>query len=96
MSNLRDVPLFPQPVELPLVLSGTFEHLAGQRGQYARYRPVKRVACDECVAYLHARRGEGPLPRSARTIRKALGQTLRLCGAHTDLWRVLDNRVEGL
>jgi hypothetical protein len=73
-----------------------FERLSGQRGHYARYRPVKRVACDECVACLHVSRGVGPPPRGARVTWRALGQTLRLCTAHGELWKKRDEQAVGL
>jgi hypothetical protein len=80
-----------------LELSGTFAHLGAQKGHYARYRPVKRVACDECVAFLHTHKGVGPPPRGARVTRRALGgETLRLCTGHGDLWREHDKTVVGL
>ena len=93
---MKDQPLFDAPITAPLELSGQFELSAGQRGAYARYRPVKRVACDECVAFLHSRHGVGPLPRSARHTRRALGEMLRLCQEHTEPWRARDAEIEPL
>jgi hypothetical protein len=44
----------------------------------------KRVACDECVVFLHEHGGRGPFPRSARRVRtvRATGEQLRLCKEH--------------
>lgn len=46
----------------------------------------KRVACDECVVYLHENKGVGPLPRSAKRVRtvRAEAQQLRLCKEHAE------------
>lgn len=46
----------------------------------------KRVACDECVIYLHENDGQGPLPRSARRVRtvRETGEQLRLCEEHAE------------
>lgn len=46
----------------------------------------KRVACDECIVYLHENGGHGPYPRSARRVRtvRATGEQLRLCKDHAE------------
>ena len=54
----------------------------------------KRVACDECVAYLHENRVTTPLPRSARMLRTVGDQRLRLCTDHAQLRRTADDRAE--
>jgi hypothetical protein len=51
-----------------------------------------RVACDECVIFLHENAGAGPLPRSARLVRtvRAAGERLRFCTEHAALRKAAD------
>lgn len=53
-----------------------------------------RVACDECVIFLHEHGGVGPLPRSARVVRtvRATRERLRFCAEHADLRKAADHR----
>jgi hypothetical protein len=95
--------LFDEPPTEELELSGLYRDHANVQGVYAAYPHRTHVACDECIAYLHVNRGQGPVPRSAKVTRKpkakdvpALIQrtgvgSLRLCAAHRDLWFGLDS-----
>jgi hypothetical protein len=85
----KNVPMFEVQPPPPLTLSKIFADQREPKGMYARYRPVKRVACDECVAVLHEARGVGPAPRGARWTRRTV-KLLRLCQEHADLWRKVD------
>jgi hypothetical protein len=89
--QMRNVPLFPRPetTGAPKHSKGLEVHRAF-RGTYAKYAPVKRVACDECVNVLHEAKGVGQPPLSARHTRKSGKGTLRLCHAHAELWREID------
>lgn len=55
-----------------------------------RYRPIRRVACDDCVMYLHENKGKGPLPLAARHRRRLGEEDLRLCTPHADVYRRRD------
>ncbi|WP_020525879.1 hypothetical protein [Catelliglobosispora koreensis] len=88
---MSNVPLFPKP-EAPgkPKLSRSLERHRAFRGTYAKYAPVKRVACDECVNVLHEAKGVGEPPLSARHSRKSSAGTLRLCHPHNEAWREID------
>lgn len=52
---------FPAAV---VTLSKALETHKVHRGTYAKYAPVKRVQCDECINVLHEAKGAGqPPPR---------------------------------
>lgn len=82
--------LFAQPATEAVELSQRFAHMVGAKPTYAVFTRVKRQACDECIAWLHEHHGHGPIARSAAHTRKHGNDTLRLCRAHTDLWRARD------
>lgn len=95
MSSMRDIPMIGFPKAPPPVLSRALEVHRVHVGTYARYNPVKRVACDECVNVLHEAGGVGQPPLGARYSRRTqLGQ-LRLCTPHTELWRDIDGVGKG-
>jgi hypothetical protein len=80
-------------VEFPtanVTLSKTLAHHKMHRGAYARYQPVKRVACHECIAVLHEAKGVGQPPLGAKHKRTTPVGVLPLCGPHNDLWRAID------
>lgn len=54
---------------------------AAARPSWTAYKG-KRVACDECVVFLHEHNGQGPHVRSARMVRKVGESKMLLCGAH--------------
>lgn len=65
------------------------------RGTYAKYTPVKRVACAECVNVLHEAKGAGQPPLGAKHKRTSGSGVLVLCGPHNDLWRAIDGVGKG-
>lgn len=79
---------FPKPGEPKL--SKALETHKAFRGTYSAFKPIKRVACDECVNVLHEAKGVGEPPLSAKHSRRTPGGQLRLCGPHKDLWRAID------
>jgi hypothetical protein len=68
--------------------------LAHHKPMWSKYHPVRKVRCDDCMAFLARHHGEGPLSRQARWKRKAGGQVLLLCTAHADVWRERDRMPE--
>lgn len=87
--------LFPAPTTAALTLSGYFDSQAAFKATYAKYAPVRRVACDECVASLHLAGGRGEPPRSPSPTRKVPGfDAIRLCVEHRDLWTKKDGVVK--
>ncbi|MGZ9829895.1 hypothetical protein ACXYTP_23560 [Tsukamurella ocularis] len=52
----------------------------------------QRATCDECFALQHEA-GQAPGPRATVRIVRTLpdGTRLRLCTAHAELWKALDN-----
>lgn len=83
----------PLPISIPAVsvtLSKALENHRGAKATYAKYAPVKRVACDECVNVLHENKGQGQPPLGARQTRRSDVGTLRICEPHAKLWRELD------
>ncbi|HZM83803.1 MAG TPA: hypothetical protein VFC19_49425 [Candidatus Limnocylindrales bacterium] len=87
---IKNQPLFDAPTKPELTLSKTLDKHKAWRGAYARYRPVKRVQCDECVNVLHEAGGKGEPPRAAVTMRTSSGGNLRLCNGHGQMWRKID------
>jgi hypothetical protein len=94
---VKQIPMVPPPKPVKRELSQYFRYLRVESGVYEAYRPVRRVVCDECVAYLHENGGQGPYPASARWTRKSAlpahqgtGVALRLCEPHKELWRAAD------
>lgn len=86
MSQIETIPLFPEPERPQLKAAKTLAQVdRDQRPAWTTYSG-KRVACDECVIFLHENWGNGPLPRSARRVRtiRATGEQLRLCKDHAD------------
>lgn len=82
------MPLFEQPEGVPLQRAKTLRDLDREsRPRWSRYRPRNPVTCDECVIYLHERKGVGPVPRGARWRRVTPDRTLLLCEEHTQMWK---------
>jgi hypothetical protein len=79
---METIPLFAEPPRVALKPSKTLVP-SGPRPVWSSHKG-RRVACDECVIYLHENRGNGPLPRSARRVRtvRAFGEKLWLCHEH--------------
>jgi hypothetical protein len=83
--------LFPLPQSEPVKRSTTLNR--GGKPTWTKYRPAKRVACDECVLVLHENKGIGQYPRSARWSRRTPGgDAVRLCYEHAELWKKEDGR----
>jgi hypothetical protein len=87
---IKNQPLFAVPAAPELTLSKTLEKYRAWRGAYAKYSPVKRVQCDECVNVLHEAGGKGEPPRGAVMTRTSTGGNLRLCHGHGRMWRDID------
>lgn len=88
---MRNQPLFEKPPAPPKPkLSKALEAHRSFRGTYAKYSPVKRIACDECINLLHEAGDKGEPPLSARHTRKSGQGALRLCHPHNALWREID------
>lgn len=83
--------LFDVPGPGPLPRAATIFR-GGDRPRWARYKPVRRVACDECVIVLHENKGVGPAPRSARWSRTLGKQRHVLCAEHAEAWKKEDGR----
>ncbi|GAB1642564.1 hypothetical protein KRMM14A1259_29870 [Krasilnikovia sp. MM14-A1259] len=67
--TIETIPLFPEPERPGVRAAKTLAQLErDQRPAWTSYSG-RRVACDECVTYLHENHGDGPLPRSARRVR---------------------------
>jgi hypothetical protein len=84
--DLETIPLFDAPAREVLKPAKTLAQAErDQRPTWTSYSG-KRVACDECVIFLHENQGKGPLPRSARRVRtvRATREQLRLCKDHAD------------
>lgn len=79
--NMETIPLFDLPEREVLKPAKTIAQSARDKNPSWTAYNGKRVACDECVIFLHENGGKGPLPRSARRVRtvRAIGQRLRLC-----------------
>lgn len=87
--SMTTPPLFDAPQPLPPRRSRILQELdAAARPHWARYRPVRRVPCDECIAVLHEDQGVGPYAQSARWRRTQEGcRPLLLCHIHAELWK---------
>lgn len=86
------IPLFDPPEPERLKPAQTIAQAErGRRPSWAKWTGT-RVACDECVIFLHENCGNGPHPRSARRVRtvRSTGDVLRLCNEHAELRRVAD------
>lgn len=59
------------------------------RIRWGKYRPQRRVPCDDCLADLIAA-GGGPVARDARWRRTHRGTDRLLCGGHMELRRHQD------
>lgn len=84
--TIETIPLFPEPERPGVKAAKTLAELdRDQRPTWTTYSG-RRVACDECVIYLHEHHGAGPLPRTARRVRavRATGGVLRLCKEHAE------------
>jgi hypothetical protein len=91
--NLETIPLLDEPERPKLTAAKTIAQTEkDQRPSWTSYSG-KRVACDECVIYLHENHGAGPLPRSARMVRtvRAIGKQLRLCKDHGEPRKAADD-----
>lgn len=89
---MRTDPLFAAPPVPELKLSSHFEARGKEKGTYAKYAPVKRVACEECVWTLHEARGVGEPPRGARVKCTSGGVSTVLCTGHAELWKKREGR----
>jgi hypothetical protein len=51
--------------------------------RFAKYRPLRRTLCDDCVAAIHERgQGNAPLPKTVRWRRLVAATWQQLCDAH--------------
>ena len=66
----------------------------GARAAWTKYTG-RRVACDECVVFLHENGGAGPYPRSARKVRAvaARSEKLLLCDEHAEPRKAADDAL---
>lgn len=92
MSVIDTIPLFDEPPRPGVQSARTIPRTANP--SWAKHKSP-RVACDECVIFLHENHGAGQLPRSARWTRRAGGATLRLCQEHAVLRRAIDRGDRG-
>lgn len=86
---LDTIPLFDEPPRPGVSPARTITRSTNPT--WGRYRG-KRVACDECVIFLHENHGVGPLPRTARLVRRvrATGEVLHFCAEHAALRAAAD------
>lgn len=77
------LPLFELPDPEPVRPATLAEKQSAALPRWRTYTGT-RVACDECVHYLHQHHGQGPLPRAARRVRIVGRQQWRLCPQHAE------------
>lgn len=89
---VETIPLFPAPD--PESLQPVRAPVQPGRPSWTKYTG-KRVACDDCIVFLHENEGQGPQPRSARMVRtiRATGQALRLCPGHGEMRKEADQKA---
>lgn len=78
------LPLFDAPEPEQLQPAQTMRDAATRATPQWRSYSGRRVACDECIVYLHEHHGRGPMPRSARRVRILGAQQWRLCPQHAE------------
>lgn len=84
----RDEPLFDLPPSAGVKRAKTLRDLdRAARGSITRYRPVRRVPCDECILVLHEAGGHAPYAHAARWRATCPDTVLFLCNEHAELWR---------
>jgi hypothetical protein len=95
MTEIEMIPLFDVSRPEPLKAAKTIAQSERDQNPSWTTYSGKRVACDECVVYLHENHGNGPLPRSARKVRtvRAIGQVLRLCVEHAEPRKAADDEA---
>jgi hypothetical protein len=81
------IPLFAEPERPGVSPARTIPR--AKNPTWSKYKG-SRLVCDECVVFLHENRGVGQLPRSAHWVRRAAGESLRLCREHAVLRHVID------
>lgn len=86
LQHVETIPLFDLPEREVLKPAKTMAQSARDANPSWTTYSAKRIACDECVIFLHENGGVGPHPRSARRVRtvRATGQQWRLCTEHAD------------
>lgn len=86
MSDFEALALFAEPDRPVLKPARTLAQTSRDQRPVWTSHSGKRVACDECVIYLHENGGHGPHPRSARRVRtvRATGEQWRLCTDHAE------------
>lgn len=84
------IPLFAEPPRPGVAPARAIARSANPA--WSKYKGA-RVACDECVIFLHENQGAGPLPRSARWVRQVRAEVgLRFCTDHAVLRQAADRR----
>jgi hypothetical protein len=78
------IPLFDLPAPEQLQPAQTMREAVSRATPQWRSYSGRRVACDECITYLHEHDGRGPQPRSARRVRILGKDQWRLCPAHAE------------
>jgi hypothetical protein len=86
------IPLFPAPEPERLKAAKTLAQRATAANPSWLRHKGRRLACDECVTFLHENNGAGPHPRSVRWVRTvaATKDRLRLCEGHAEPRRKTD------
>lgn len=86
------IPLFPAPTPERLTAAKTLAQTQSAANPSWLRHTGRRLACDECVTYLHENGGRGPHPRSVRWVRTvaATKDRLRLCEGHAEPRRKTD------
>jgi len=90
------LPLFDAPEPEQLKPAETMRNIASRAKPQWRSYSGKRVACDECIVYLHEHGGRGPQPRSARRVRILGAQQWRLCPQHAEPREIADKQAAEL
>lgn len=94
--TMGTIPLFPEPPREHVQPAETMRDADRRATPKWAAHTGTRVACDECVTYLHEHRGQGPLPRSARRVRTLGKQRWRLCQQHAEPREAADKKAAEL
>jgi hypothetical protein len=85
-TEIDTIPLFDLPEREVLRAAKTIAQSEKDRNPSWTSYSGKRLACDECILFLHENGGRGPHPRSVRSVRtvRSTGEQLRLCKEHAE------------
>lgn len=77
------MPLFDGPARKPRPVPKLPAASGEPNPRYTKYKPVRRVACDDCIRLVHQVGFVlAPVPAGARWTRRAGNQVDRLCHEH--------------